>query len=46
MGSNAKNFTVEQLVKLGILEKPIDGNHGGIQALFHLRVGEYFHAAK
>ena len=30
MGSNAKNFTVEQLVKLGILEKPIDGNHGGI----------------
>jgi type I restriction enzyme S subunit len=30
MGSNLKTYTVEELVKLGALEKPLDGNHGGI----------------
>ena len=30
MGSSLKTYTVEELVKLGVLEKPLDGNHGGI----------------
>lgn len=30
MGSNWQTFTVEQLVSLNILDKPIDGNHGEI----------------
>lgn len=30
MGSDLKTYTVEELVKLGALEKPLDGNHGGI----------------
>ncbi|MCA6062864.1 restriction endonuclease subunit S [Thalassolituus marinus] len=30
MGSESTIFTVEELVKAGILERPMDGNHGGI----------------
>ncbi|KDC52573.1 restriction endonuclease subunit S [Pseudoalteromonas fuliginea] len=30
MGSSLKTYTVEELVNLGALEKPLDGNHGGI----------------
>jgi type I restriction enzyme S subunit len=30
MGSENVQFTVDELVRAGILEKPLDGNHGGI----------------
>jgi len=30
MGSKVKTYTVEELIRLGALEKPLDGNHGGI----------------
>ncbi|MFL1799803.1 restriction endonuclease subunit S [Plesiomonas shigelloides] len=30
MGSNTITYTVKDLVDLGIIEKPLDGNHGGI----------------
>ncbi|WP_181317856.1 restriction endonuclease subunit S [Shewanella morhuae] len=30
MSANSKLYTVQELVKLGIIEKPLDGNHGGI----------------
>ncbi|HGF7510033.1 TPA: restriction endonuclease subunit S [Vibrio cholerae] len=30
MGANTTIYTVQELVVLGIIEKPLDGNHGGI----------------
>ncbi|EPS3401453.1 restriction endonuclease subunit S [Vibrio vulnificus] len=30
MGANTTIYTVQELVDLGIIEKPLDGNHGGI----------------
>ena len=30
MGSEWSEFTVSDLVKEGVIEKPLDGNHGGI----------------
>ncbi len=37
MTSSVETYTVEELVKEGVIAKPLDGNHGGI----HPKASDY-----